>query len=158
MKYLYIKILILLAILIPSTLVIESNAAGSPFVVYHGEFTKVIYFPNTGNLCGLRKKAKYGAMSMDKLVLPKNLTTTSYKKLKGTYEGYAIDKQDKSYRADLAYNWKKRNIKETYTGNNEIIFGRYPVDFNISEFNLCNNNKIAVILKKYIRENKNYLD
>ena len=154
MKYLYIKILILLAILIPPTLMVESEAAGSsPINVESGESGGGVYFPITGNYCYAYNDATYGQMSVEKLVLPKNLTLSSYRKLKGTYHGYRIHSNYNKYSPKKMYNWKLSNAQRTYDGNDKSEGqGTY---ISMSVFNECNNNKMAVLLKRYRAQKRN---
>ena len=156
MKYLYIKILILLAILIPPTLMIESEAAGGPFFVNDFESGATIYYPKTGNLCSASSYFQ-GTLFIVKLVLPKNLTLSGYKKLKGTYHGYRIDKAEGKFQIQMkkAHNWRKTNASETFEGNNNTeIGGSYRPTMAI--YNDCNNNKMDALLKRYRAQNKSF--
>ena len=104
MKYLYIKILILLAILIPSTLVIESNAAGSNSIrVHRDKYGSIVYYPKTGNVCW--SYFSHGYETLQKLVLKKNLSLNALKKVKGSFPGVVLGAKHKFMPNDVPKNW-----------------------------------------------------
>ena len=156
MKYLYIKILILLAILIPPTLVIESEAAGSPFSFEifgaHSNDT-ARYFPKTGYLC-VMNSFDGGYTYLSKTVFPKNLNLTGYKNIKGTYLTVRLDKRQSKYSPKLNHNWKLSEYNYTYNADNQTS-PYTPKAFESVVLNECNNNKISSLLLKYRKQKRN---
>ena len=163
MKYLYIKMLILLAILILPTLIIESEAAGSSPILLNtycddGE-CQTVYFPKTGNLCTVTT-SQYGNSDLEKIVIPKNLTKASYKKLKGTYYGRSLAKMANRYGNGKGnYNWRIREENKVFNGNNDTFNQNGESNLYkafLKYYNECNNNKLAVLLIKYKKEKREF--
>lgn len=152
------KAVILILIIIPTFLTIKIEAASdSNFfqtLSSGGDdyFFASAYFPKTGNLCRF-SDGDNGYTRLEKLVIPKNLTLASYKKLKGTYFGRVLNRIKTSSYPNQIFRWKLAETNSYFNGNNitntDIISALDKI-----RWNECNNNKMAVLLSRFNRENR----
>jgi hypothetical protein len=147
----YFKILLIIGVLlggvVASVVEVPSYAAGSTIIIQRGE-EFFYYFPSTGyvveNLC------YYGGSVVGKYVLPKNLSLSKLKNLKGNFPGVHMNMIGGNEQAGKPKKWKKNWVNINMADGFEFNSSSAHTNRDVL-LNYINNTKFDIIYAKGLR-------